>query len=184
MSREDSGVIDLFAIHARASERPAGNLAPPDLVSAPPPAFTSDVGGDADDDGFDPFARKPRKKLAIIAGAGGALLFIGILVASLSGGSDAPKATAASATDPGGGKTGSSTIAPPAAAPIPEPAAAAQPSAASAPAARATAAVHVPPPPTTGAVSSPKAPSRGRAVASKPRAASGPKLTKVQSGGT
>jgi hypothetical protein len=69
--REDSGVIDLFAIHNRASGAPAPPSAvPPDVFSAPPPAFATDLGSEAasapdlgDDDDANPFRKKSPKKL-------------------------------------------------------------------------------------------------------------------------
>jgi len=111
--REDSGVIDLFAIHNRASAAPPSvKGVPPDVFSAPPPAFTTDLGlgvgaastpeledaGDLGDDA-NPFQTKPRKKLYMMAGAGGAVLFLGILIASLSGGSSEPARAAATTVD-------------------------------------------------------------------------------------
>jgi hypothetical protein len=183
-SSDNSGVIDLFAIHQRSLTPPAPDAAPASLdpfgtpsplsaapFSAPPPAFTTDLDGDADDDDLaaNPFARKPRNKIAILAGAGGVLVFFGILIASLSGGSSEPvKASAAAQVAP----------APPPA-PIPAPVVVAEPPA-------PVASPHVAAPPTTGAALSQRpAPRASRPAASRPRAvtAGGVKLMKVQSAG-
>jgi hypothetical protein len=175
VEREDDGVIDLFAIHQRSSAAPAKDI-PPDLFSAPPPAFTTDLYGEGGDGSVDdlgnPFAKKPRKKLFIAAGAAG-LLVIGILVASFSGGPAERTATTSAA-----GRAEAAPAALPVAAAPPVitpvlPVVAAAPS-------------HVPAPPTTGAPATvaaaprsarPSGPAKARV------AAGGPKLTKVQSAG-
>jgi hypothetical protein len=172
VEREDSGVIDLFALCQRASATPARDMTPPDVFSMPPPAFTTDVSDD-DDSLANPFAKPSRKKLGIIAAAGAGLLLIGIVFASVSGGSAEPttKASAAGRIDPA--SVAAALTVPPVAvqAPTPVP----------------SASINLPPPPTTGAAISPKPPAARAqpAVLSKPRpaVASGPKLVKVQSGG-
>ena len=170
---EDSGVIDLFAIHNRATAVPGQSLAPPDVSSAPPPAFTKDVGSTGEngalDDEANPFAKPSRKRLAMIAGAIGAFVFLAILVASFSGGSsEPPKAAAAAKVDP-----------PPAATIPPPPVVIA--AVESAPPAAA------PAPPTTGAAVFLKPPARGGAAKGTPTkshtTAGGVKLTKIQSAG-
>jgi len=181
VNSEDSGVIDLFAIHQQASGAPQdpstpGRFSPP--ASAPPPAFTTDLSGDDagdHDDLANPFAKKLRTKLVMMAGAGAALLALGILVSSLSASGPEPiKASAAAKVE----------APPPAAVVLPPPAltvAAEPPPVTASP---------VPAPPTTGAAAPAKPPSRagvGRPAASKSRAvavtAGGVKLTKVQSAG-
>lgn len=178
MQREDSGVIDLFAIHKRASEAPP---APSPLASAPPPAFTTDLlsapksGPDLGlDDDENPFANQSAKKKPVyfaLAGAG-ALLVIGVAIAAFSGGSEPAKTAAAAQKD-----SSRSVAAEPAPAPPPPPVQTAEPS----PPATATPAA-----PSTGAVaSSTKAPAaRGHATRkAAPKKSSGPKLEKVQSTG-
>lgn len=196
MSREDSGVIDLFAMQKRASAEPPSSAVPKDLFSAPPPAFTTDLYSDPGDpsarsaphdiedldDASNPFAKKPRKNVVLFAGAAGALLVFGLIIASVSGGSTDPtKASAASRLE------ASPTVPTAVAAPPPTvPPVAAAPSA-SAP---ASAPAFVPAPPTTGASASgtkapPRSAPRGGAPAApaKKRVAGGSNLTKVQSTG-
>ena len=173
---EDDGVIDLFAIHQRATASPAQEVAP-DLFSAPPPAFTTDLYGDTgensalDEDG-NPFAKNPRKKLAMIGAAAAAgLVLLVVVVASLSGG--APERTAKTTAARSESAPPPAAVAPPITAPV----VVATPSASS---------THVPAPPTTGAPAAVAAPPRaGRASVAKarPPVASGPKLTKIQSAG-
>lgn len=185
MSREDSGVIDLFAIHNKASAAATDEKVPADIFSSPPPAFTMDITGEnaalmrlgADHEDLDPFGRKPRKKKLIMMGAAaGALLFVGILIAAFSGGSsETPRAAAT--------KVEAAPPPPPVAAPPPAPTT--EPPAGSA--------VNVPAPPTTGAVASSKPPSPSRGLPGRPAPApaakakltanGGSKLTKVQSAG-
>src|SRR5688572_3180889 len=76
-------------------------MTPPDLFSVAPPAFTTDLSDD-DDSLANPFPKTSQKKLGIIAAAGVGLLIIGIVVASVSGGSAEPaaKASAAGRVDP------------------------------------------------------------------------------------
>lgn len=169
--REDSGVIDLFAICQRASATPARDLTPPDLFSVAPPAFSVDVSDD-DDSGLlvNPFAKKPRKKLALIAL--GAALFVGVIafVSISAGGASPAKASASGRAEPA---TQVVPAPPPAAVQPPPPVVAAIP-------------VRLPPPPTTGAPAAEKAPPRPQSsILTKPRApaTNGPKMTKVQSGG-
>ncbi|MDB4939547.1 MAG: hypothetical protein JWP87_6519 [Labilithrix sp.] len=184
MSREDSGVIDLFAMHKKATESAAQSVAPPDIFSAPPPAFSTDLAGDrlSDVDVGDaenPFAQKPRKNLYIAGGIAGGLLFVGILIASFTGGSAEPaKASASGRSEP------VTVAAPPATPPPPAPVVIAP----AVPAEIASA--KVPPPPTTGSSILSKPPVKGGAVRAaapaKPRVnttAGGVKLTKVQSAG-
>ena len=169
--REDSGVIDLFAICARASATPARDMSPPDLFSVAP--LTTDVAGDDDDDLLaNPFAKRPRRKIGIIAGAV-ALVAVAIVFVSVSGGSaEAAKASAAGRPEP------TTHVVVPAAAP--------SPAAPQAPVASGVA-VALPPPPTTGAPVTEKAPPRPQqpSILTKPKAPAGggPKMTKVQSGG-
>lgn len=162
MDREDSGLIDLFAIHARASE------APPAAPSAPPPAVALDIGGM--DEGDVPFVDPQRKKKVMMGlGAAGGLLVIGIIIASVTGGStpEPTKAAAAAAKE-----------AP--AAPAPEPP----------PPAVTAAPQPAPPPPPTATAEAPKpagkaAPAKfvGKAPAAPARGVGGVKLQKVQSAG-
>lgn len=178
MNREDSGLIDLFAIHNRASASPAPDQVPADVLSTPPPAFTADIsaGADLDDELANPFAPKPRKKLMMIAGAGAMLLLLGIVVASLGGASAEPAKAAASAIE----------APPPPAAPIPPAAATTAPAAAEPPAPPAVTAA--PAPPSTGASAVAKPHLRrgkGHPAGSKRRGGrgGGVKLTKVKSAG-
>lgn len=185
VTREDSGVIDLFALNERAKQQAAAGPVVPDPLSAPPPAFTTNLhpdtglagATDLDDDELEnPFAKKPRKKTALIgAGAGAALLVLGLVIASVSGGSstDTTKATAAGRPEP---KTEPAPPPPP-----PAPVVIAPPS--------PVVAASVPAPPATGAALSKPATRAARPAApgpaSKPRAVTvgGVKLTKVQSAG-
>jgi hypothetical protein len=190
VTREDSGVIDLFALNERAKQAAAAGPVVPDPLSAPPPAFTTnlhpdvDLAGSAafDDDELDnPFAKKPRNKIALIgAGAAATLLVLGLVIASVSGSSpsDTSKASAAGRPEP---KT--EPAAPP---PLVAPVVIAPPSPVVAPVAAAS----VPAPPATGAGATSKAAPRAArpgasGPSSKPRAttAGGVKLTKVQSAG-
>jgi hypothetical protein len=183
VSSEDSGVIDLFAMHKKATESSAAQgLVPPDVFSAPPPAFSTDLAGDRNSDfgdGENPFAKKPRKNLFVAGGIAGGLLVIGILVASFSGGSPEPAKASAS------GRSEPTTVSAPAPPPPPAPIVIAPVTPTEAPVATAK----VPAPPTTGAAIFQKPPQKaGRAAApAKSRApattAGGVKLTKVQSAG-
>lgn len=156
MDREDSGLIDLFAIHERASN------APPAAPSAPPPAVALDVAlGDTDVPFVDP---QRKKKVMIGLGAAGGLLVLGIIVASVTGGST-PEPTKAAAKE-----------AP--AAPAPEPP----------PPAVTTPPQPAPPPPPTATAEAPKpaakaAPAKVVGKAPAARGVGGVKLQKVQSAG-
>ena len=156
MDREDSGLIDLFAIHERASN------APPAAPSAPPPAVALDIG-DTDVPFVDP---QRKKKVMIGLGAAGGLLVLGVIIASVTGGST-PEPTKTAAKE-----------AP--AAPAPEP-----PSPAV-----TTPSQPAPPPPPTATAEAPKpaakaAPAKvvGKAPAPAARGVGGVKLQKVQSAG-
>lgn len=159
MDREDSGLIDLFAIHERASN------APPAAPSAPPPAVALDIG--SMDEGDVPFVDPQRKKKVMIGlGAAGGLLLLGIIIASVTGGStpEPTKAAAAAKEAP--------------AAPAPEP----PPPAVTAPPQPA------PPPPPTATAEAPKPAAKGAAPAklaakAPARGVGGVKLQKVQSAG-
>jgi hypothetical protein len=188
VSAEDSGVIDLFALNERAKQAAAAKPVAPDPLSAPPPAFTSDVFGNegrdsgapgsasSDDDLENPFAKKPIDKRKLMFGGGAAfLLVVGLMIASFSGsGPDAPKASAAGGRE---AKTESTPPAPPPAPPEITPVVA------------PVAASPVPAPPSTGASTSSKAAPRvaGRPSGpmAKPKAttAGGVKLMKIQSAG-
>ena len=102
MEREDSGVIDLFALNSRA--RAAAAASPPasvprDLFSAPPPAYTTDLCGEPSehelgsnhDTGENPFAVDPkqRKKKLMMIGGGAAALLAFIVIIRLLGQLDA-----------------------------------------------------------------------------------------------
>lgn len=171
MSREDSGVIDLFAICARPSASPAGDLRPPDLFSVAPPAFTTDiVDDDADAALASVFAKKSRTKLALAAGAA-VVLVVGLVFVTASGASAEPAKASAGRQLPPAAPT-----------PLPDPAVLAPP----APPAPRTMASQLPAPPTTGAPVLAKAPPRvqpAAAVKARAAASGGPKMTKVQSGG-
>lgn len=169
MTYEDSEVIDLDAICARASAKPAGDLTPPDLFSVAPPAYTTDIAeGAADDSIFaGVFAKNSRGKLAVAAGVA-ALLAIGIVSVSVSGASArSPKASA------------TKLLPPPAPAPLPDPV--------EAKVVTSAIASQLPAPPTTGAPVNVKAPPRfappATAMKARAPAAAGPKMTKVQSTG-
>lgn len=169
VSHEDSEVVDLFAICARPSASPAGDLRPPDLFSVAPPAVTTDIGDEGDDTLARLFAKKSRAKLALAGGAA-ALLCIGLVIVGVTSGSAEPTKARVAAQLP-------------AAAPLPLPPAAVEVPAAPAP---QRAAIPLPAPPTTGAPLPEKPPQRvAQASPAKARApaAGGPKMTKVQSGG-
>lgn len=180
---DDQGLIDLDAICARPSARPAQDLTPPDLRSLAPSAFTTDLDAVADTGisriipmrGLD---AKAKKRLAFVAGGTALLAMLGIgIVVATSGSATAnarqpaslakmPPANAAAAEPP------------PAAITAPPPAviAAAPPPTSNTP---------LPPPPTTGAAEGPKPPPRAfrPVMAAKPAAPAGPKMIKVQSTG-
>lgn len=190
MSAEDSGVIDLFALNERAKQAAAAKAVAPDPLSAPPPAFTSDVFGDgrdsalgsasSDDDLDNPFARKPIDKRKLMFGGGAAfLLVVGLMIAGFSGsGPDAPKASAAGSRE---AKTESAPPAPPPPAPPAPPEIT--------PVVAPVAASPVPAPPSTGASSTskgaPRVAGRPSGPMARPKAttAGGVKLTKIQSAG-
>ena len=184
MSTEDSGVIDLFAVNARAR----ASAAPPeaavrDVFSSPVPAVSTDIAGvaGADADGADgeldgldnPFARKPRSKLKLVAGLAALLLLVAGISAASVGGSSAPqtKASAAGRPEPAPvlASASPSPLAVTAQAPSAKPAAPIAPPSASA-------AVVASLPPRAGARPLPQAKTRSPLAA-------GPKLTKVQSAG-
>lgn len=165
MSSVDSEVVDLYAICARATASPVGDLRPPDLLAAP--AYTTDIAtGDDDDVTLGGMLKKPRIRLAL-GGIAGALLLVGLVIGL--GSSEAPAARRA--------VTASITQAAP---PPPTETAEAPPPS------LAAASMKLPPPPTTGAPASPAPP---RAVAMRkptaaPAAPAGPKMTKIRSDGT
>ena len=86
VEREDSGVIDLFALNSRAAAAAATTAAiPRDLFSAPPPAFTTDLCAEPSEHELgstsygddNPFAQDPKakkRKLMLIGGGAAALL--------------------------------------------------------------------------------------------------------------
>lgn len=174
--RDDSGVIDLFAIHEQAKRAQATPAPTPSPfadtsapLSAPPPAVSFDTAGDDDVDAmaFASFG-KPKAKLKWIAAGASAFLVLGlVVVAAFSGGEEPPKAAAAAVQAP-------PPPAPPP--PAPEPP---KPVAEAAP---------VPPPPPTAVAEAKPAPKKGKAVKATKRAApkkrgGGVKLIKVQSSG-
>jgi hypothetical protein len=177
---DDSGVIDLHAIHAKAQAAKATPAAP---LSAPPPAFVTDLSspslGEDDGDLALLLRRRDPRKLAF-AGAGAAVL-IG-LFAVLASALGAP-AEGAKAARGGGGQAAAAVPSPlPPAAPTtllatPPPVAASAETVAAAPS---------PPPPSTGApraAAPPKSAAKGARAPSRKVSAGGPKLMKVQSGG-
>jgi len=187
VEREDSGVIDLFAIQKRASEAPPAsnllNAIPTPLASMPPPAFTTDLlnaptstpdlGDGPLDDDENPFANKGngKKRVFYALAAAGAMLVVAIGIAAFSGGGtdDAAKTANASAAK--------AAVAPAPPPPVTPPVVTAQPAPPS----------NVPPPPTTGAVASKPPPATKAAArwnkAPAKKIASGPKLEKVTSAG-
>lgn len=172
MTTRDSGVIDLFAMHKEEEQR-AASVAPPALPSTAPMAFDTNYGAaDADVDALAAAQASSRMKAKIIGGLIGGVAVIGILIAAIASGDKVePAKDTATASQP-----------PPAAVTLPAP----TPDPAPAPAAAA-------PAPTQDA-----AYTRDEAIAANNKAhgkpskakrtvapkASGPKLTKVQSGGT
>jgi hypothetical protein len=175
MDREDSGVIDLFATHARTKALESTAPPPPEPTpSSAPAAVTMNVGGSSelstlDDDELDvPFANTKSRQKRIFVGLGiaGVLAIIGIVALSGGGGDDgAPKAAAAAAP-----------VAPPPTAPAPPPPPAPPP------------VVDPAPSPSTIAPSPATAKTRATSKPIVPRgparpASTGPKLIKVQSSG-
>ncbi len=196
MSLEDSGVIDLFALQRGTSGPPAAQPAPvlaplasgPLEPSAPPPAYTTDVEGSGrlaldssasfDDAALaNPFARKGPSARVLVGGAiAAAGLVVAVAVAAISGGRADGVKSAAGGPETRAVATAVTKDAAPTPTYVPPPpvvVSAAIPSAAS---------------PSTGALIADKPPSRasrGAAPAHHPtRLPSGPKLVKVQSGGT
>jgi hypothetical protein len=159
MEREDSGVIDLFAIHEKAK---AASLPPPapvlDAPSAPPPAVVTDL----DDDDLDvPFAPPKSRKKQIVLGIGMGVVLLGVVLAITSfGGSEEPAKAAASKVE--------AAPPPPAPMPLPPPAVTADPT---------------PPPPVTAAAPKTTAAPKPKAIARPAAAAGGMKLQKIQSAG-
>lgn len=100
MSTRDSGVIDLFAIHKEEEARMSA------APSAPPPAFSLDIGrGAIDDDEIESFAaaqQKSRKRTKLIGTIAGGVAVVGILIAAIttSTSKEPEKATAAAAAPP------------------------------------------------------------------------------------
>jgi hypothetical protein len=169
MERENSGAIDLFAIHARTKALESTAPPPDSTRSSPPAPVTMNVGGSSelsslDDDDLEvPFASTNSRRKPIFVGLGivGVLAIIGIV--ALSGGDDgASKAAAAAAP-----------VAPPSTAPTPPP----RPPVVE-PAASPSTIASAPTPAKAPAQSKPNA---ARAPA-RP-ASTGPKLVKVQSSG-
>lgn len=189
MSREDSGVIDLFAMHKKATESAASpSVVPPDIFSAPPPAFATDLGSDGQlagrdsDPGENPFAKKSKKNLFIAGGVASGLLVVGILIASFTGGSPEPAKAAAS------GRSEPTTVSTPSP-PPPAPVVIAPVAPAADPAASASSTAKVPAPPSTGTSILQKPAAKGGRAAAPPKSrapattAGGVKLTKIQSAG-
>ena len=163
MTSEDSEVVDLYAICARASASPAGDLRPPDLCSIASP-YTTDIAHDDAEPTLTGMLRKPRIRLALA----GAALLIGLVIGLGSGSSTPRKAVTASAAP---------------AAPPPPPAETVE----APPALPVAAAIKLPPPPTTGAPATPAPPPRAvamRKAPAAPVAAAGPKMTKIRSDGS
>lgn len=182
VSKDDSGVIDLLAIHNKAKAEAAASVVPPP-VSAPPPAFTMDLsstpdlGGLAEMDELAFADTGKKKKIGILVGAAAGCVGLIAILASLAGSSEAEATKAAASPRPREAKT---EVAPPAAATTSIPVAAAPPPPVE------TAPVTTPAPPSTGspvkAAPARRAPKAGARAPTK-RPAGGPKLTKVQSSG-
>jgi len=165
VTSEDSEVVDLYAICARAPASPAGDLRPPDLFSIAPPYTTDIVAGADGEQTLTRILKRPRVRVAL-AGAAGVALLIGLVIGVRSAAPPARKALTASVV---------------AAAPPP----AAEPEEAPAPL-PAAAAMKLPPPPTTGAPAAASPPPRPVAMRKAPAAAApvGPKMTKIRSDGS
>ena len=152
--------VDLDALCARPSTTPTRDLTPPNLLSIAPP-MEEPLGEVTRAHRILGFVQKTSRRQRLLAAAGGALVFLG-LVTLLAASGNAEAKTALKA--------------PIAALPIANALEAPPPP---------TAEIKLPPPPTTGAAGSPKAPPM-RMGAAKPRvvaAPSGPKMTKIQSTG-
>jgi len=163
VTSEDSEVVDLYAICARASASPAGDLRPPDLFSIAPPCTTDITSGGDSEPTLTGMLKKPRMRLAL-AGAAGAMLLIGLAIGLSSSSPPPRKPVTASAAAP-----------PPPAETVETP-----PALLAAP-------IKLPPPPTTGAPATPAPPPRAvamRKAPAAPAAAAGPKMTKIRSDGT
>lgn len=174
MTTRDSGVIDLFAIHKEEEQR-AASVAPPAMPSAPPPAVSFDThyaGADADVDALAAAQQASRTKAKVIGGLIGGIAVIGILIAAIATGDKAEPAKDATASQP-----------PPAAVTaVPAPTQDPAPAAAPAPAPTQDSAY------TRADAIAADNKAHGKAAAKKIRSiapkASGPKLQKIQSGGT
>jgi hypothetical protein len=182
MDREDSGLIDLMAIHARSKAAMESMPPPAPAQSAPPAPVTMDAGASSGALGLDPlddldgleapFAKSRRKPILVGLGVVAALAVIGI--AALSGGDDGAAKTAAAGaakTEATAAPSPSPSPPPPVAAPAPSPS----------PNDVASAA-----PPTTAKSAPARAPQPVVRAAARPApapVAAGPKLTKVQSAG-
>ena len=163
MTSEDSEVVDLYAICARAPASPAGDLRPPDLFSIAPP-YTRDIAAGADGEPtLTSMLKRPRVRVAL-AGAAGIALLMGLVVGVRSAAPQAREASVVAAAPP-------PPPAEPEEAPVSLPAAAA---------------VKLPPPPTTGAPAAASPPPRAVAMRKAPAAAVpvGPKMTKIRSDGS
>jgi hypothetical protein len=176
MDREDSGVIDLFAIHARTKRLESMAPPPPATQSAPPAAVAMDVDGSSDVpsvgvDGLDiPFASAKSRRKPIFIGLGVVSVLAVFGIVALSGGDDgAQKAAAAAAAQ-------ASAAPPPPPAPVPPPAVV---EATASPSAVASAA----PPATAKPASVVQKPVAAARPTPRPASAGGPKLMKVQSTG-
>lgn len=170
MDTRDSGVIDLFAIHKEEEAKKA----PAALPSAPPPAVSFDTnyaGADADIDALAAAQQSSRLKAKIIGGIIGGVAVLGILIAAIASGDKIePAKDTAAASQP-----------PPAAVTAVPAAPTADPTPAPAPAPAATDDAAYKRADAIAAVSGKKPKGAKRAIAPK---ASGPKMQKIQSGGT
>lgn len=121
MSTRDSGVIDLFAIHKEEEARMSA------APSAPPPAFSLDIGrGAIDDDEIESFAaaqQKSRKRTKVIGTIAGGVAVVGILIAAIttSTSKEPEKATAAAAPPPPAVTAPAPPVAEPPSTPLPAP---------------------------------------------------------------
>jgi hypothetical protein len=169
--QDDSGLIDLLAIHnqAKAEAAQAAVARMSDPPSMPPGAFTIDTAAADDAELEAVLAANARKRKAIIgAGAAAAALVIGLVALVSSGGSEPPKAAAAARAKVEAAPPPPAAAAPSASVTVEAPAAAAQ----------------TPPPPTTGTREAAKPPkAKGAPAKAAPRKSAGPKLQKVQSSG-
>lgn len=109
MTTQDSGLIDLFAMHEEAKAEVA---APPPVPSAPPPGVSFDIGDDDAEEIFAAAQRQSQKRMKLVGGALAGLGILAVLIGVMAGGETKASQAAAAAPPPSAPITAIPTAAP------------------------------------------------------------------------